>query len=120
MSALRKNNTIERIGSDRDGFWQINEKIIQKNISETTEKTRVETEKKTRVENQKPRVENLEKTRVAIVNAIKENNQITALGLAELLGLTTKAIEAQLNKLKKQGTIERIGPNKGGHWKINE
>jgi ATP-dependent DNA helicase RecG len=40
--------------------------------------------------------------------------------LAELLGLTIKGIEYHLTKLKKQGIIERIGPNKGGYWKINK
>ena len=127
LNVLHKNGSIGRIGSDKGGFWQVNEYAIQKNIAETTEKTRVETEKNTRVENKKTRVENKntrvenrEKTREKIINAITENNQITALGLSKLLGVTIKAIEFQLNKLKKQSVIERIGPNKGGHWKTNK
>ena len=63
--------------------------------SKTSEKTRVE-------------------TRVKIINAIEKNNQITTPMLAELINLTIKEIEYQLNILKKQGLIEHFGPNKGG------
>lgn len=39
--------------------------------------------------------------------------------IAEALGdITENGIKYQLNKLKKQGKIERIGPDKGGYWKI--
>jgi ATP-dependent DNA helicase RecG len=34
------------------------------------------------------------------------------------LELTLRAIEKQLAKLKQQGTIKRIGPDKGGYWEI--
>jgi ATP-dependent DNA helicase RecG len=57
---------------------------------------------------------------VKIINAIEKNIHITTPMLAELLGLTIKGIEYHLTKLKKQGIIERIGPNKGGYWKINK
>jgi ATP-dependent DNA helicase RecG len=35
------------------------------------------------------------------------------------LGLSSRAVEKQLSKLKDMGVIERIGPAKGGFWKIN-
>lgn len=54
------------------------------------------------------------------MNAIEKNNHITTPMLAELLNLTIKGIEYQLTTLKNQGIIERIGPNKGGYWKINK
>jgi len=41
--------------------------------------------------------------------------------LAAALGdITEDGVKYQLNKLKKQGIIERIGPDKGGYWKINK
>jgi len=33
-------------------------------------------------------------------------------------GLTQKGIEWQIAQLKKQGRLERIGPDRGGHWKV--
>lgn len=39
--------------------------------------------------------------------------------IAQALGdITEDGVKYQLNKLKKQGRIERIGPDKGGYWKI--
>ncbi len=48
-----------------------------------------------------------------------ENPKYSAKTLAESIGITIKAIEKQLSKLKAEGKIERIGPNKGGSWKVN-
>jgi len=35
-------------------------------------------------------------------------------------GISTRAIEKQLDKLKQKGIIRRVGPDKGGHWEIIE
>lgn len=59
-----------------------------------------------------------EKTREKIINAIRENKQITTSSLAIILGITEKGIEYHLQKLKNEKKIERIGPDKGGHWKV--
>lgn len=40
--------------------------------------------------------------------------------LAEAVGISIKGVEKQLAKLKANGKIRRIGPAKGGHWKIEE
>jgi ATP-dependent DNA helicase RecG len=40
--------------------------------------------------------------------------------LADSTGVSVKATEKQIALLKKAGKIERVGPDKGGHWKINE
>ena len=50
---------------------------------------------------------------------MKLNKDITIPQIAENLGLTTRAIEKQIAKLKKQRFIERIGSEKGGFWKVN-
>lgn len=59
-----------------------------------------------------------EKTSEKIVQCIKENPQITIGELAEKIGKTTRTIEMQIKRLKAQKKIERIGPDKGGSWKI--
>jgi ATP-dependent DNA helicase RecG len=39
--------------------------------------------------------------------------------LAEVICNTERAVEKQLAKLKEKDIIDRIGPDKGGYWKIN-
>lgn len=58
------------------------------------------------------------KSSVKIIELIIYNVHITIPELAENLGITTRAVEKQIANLKKQGIIERIGPDKGGYWKI--
>lgn len=53
-----------------------------------------------------------------IVELIFGNSAITASEMAGILGLTERAVEKQLAKLKKNEIIARIGPDKGGHWEI--
>jgi len=40
--------------------------------------------------------------------------------LAETLKITTRGIEKQIAKLRREGRLRRIGPAKGGHWEINK
>ena len=54
------------------------------------------------------------------MNLIAVDPSITTTELANRLGITRKGIEWQIGKLKKMGVLERIGPAKGGHWKIVE
>ena len=60
------------------------------------------------------------KSREKILAAIKENGRHTTNSLAELVGVTPKAIEKHLAKLKAEGLLVRIGPDKGGHWEVIE
>ena len=46
------------------------------------------------------------------------NGMVEAAGLAAEIGVTAKAIEKHLAKLKAEGIIEREGPDKGGSWKV--
>ena len=40
--------------------------------------------------------------------------------IAEKLHRSDRAILLQINKLKEEGTIRRVGPAKGGHWEVKE
>ncbi|OUD35371.1 ATP-binding protein [Flavobacterium sp. FPG59] len=46
------------------------------------------------------------------------NNSISANEIGKLLGVTQRSIEKYIGTLKKDSIIERVGPDKGGHWKI--
>lgn len=53
-----------------------------------------------------------------ITALLKENPRHSAKSLAESIGISAKGVEKQLAKLKAQGIIRRIGPDKGGTWEI--
>jgi len=59
-----------------------------------------------------------EKTSEKIILLIKENPSISAKEIAEKLGVSSRAIEMQIAKLKKNNIITRTGPAKGGHWAV--
>ena len=40
--------------------------------------------------------------------------------LAEALGMTSRGVEKQISKLRRDGRLRRIGPAKGGHWEVIE
>jgi len=54
-----------------------------------------------------------------IIELIFGDQYITASEMAEVIGNTERAVEKQLAKLKEKDIIDRIGPDKGGYWKIN-
>jgi ATP-dependent DNA helicase RecG len=66
----------------------------------------------------KTKVKTKVKTSEAILTLIKENPSITREELATHLNLTTNGIDWNLNKLKKEGRLKRIGPDKGGYWEV--
>lgn len=68
----------------------------------------------------KTREETRVKTREEILSLIQNDPNITAVKLAEQTGLTKKGIEWQIAKLKEAGQLQRVGPTKGGYWKIVE
>ncbi len=62
----------------------------------------------------------VEKSVEKIVRLIDNNPTITQLELAEATGLSRRGIEKNISKLKEIGLLKRIGPAKGGHWKITK
>ena len=53
-----------------------------------------------------------------ILEAIEINIFITQQELSSIVGINEKNIRNNIDKLKSKGLLERIGPNKGGYWKI--
>jgi len=60
----------------------------------------------------------LENTRDKIVRLISKSPDISSRKIADILGLTKKAVEWQIKRLKNDGIIKRVGPPKGGKWVI--
>ena len=61
-----------------------------------------------------------QKSSQKIIELMRRNPEITIAGLALALGVTDRAIKKQIEKLKAQGHVRRIGPDKGGHWEVVE
>ena len=62
--------------------------------------------------------EKLGENQEKILKFIQLNKNITISELAEELMISSTAVENNLAKLKKEGRIKRVGPDKGGYWKI--
>lgn len=57
-------------------------------------------------------------TREKILLLIKSNPAITMKEIALALNLSEKGIEWQIKQLRQNGTIKRIGGDRGGKWEI--
>ena len=62
--------------------------------------------------------EKKQKSREKILQLLKDHPNYSARKLAEIIGITPKAIEKHLAKLKAEGLIQREGPDKGGFWTV--
>ena len=90
-----------------DGITTKDEKIADI-VSDVTEKG---TEKGT---------EKITKNQQIILSNITQYPHITIEELMPIVGIGASKIKENLSKLKAKGLLERIGPDKGGHWKVNQ
>jgi ATP-dependent DNA helicase RecG len=67
---------------------------------------------------EEPRVKTRVKTRVKILELMRANPSVTRVEIAQHIGITLKGADWQIANLKKDGTIKRIGPDKGGCWEV--
>ena len=58
------------------------------------------------------------RNREKIISLLRAHPEYSAKKLSEEIGITQKAIEKQLAKLKAEGRIKRNGPDKGGSWEV--
>lgn len=54
-----------------------------------------------------------------ILELINSDKYVSASAMAEVINISERAVEKQIAKLKELGILKRVGPNKGGYWKIN-
>lgn len=66
------------------------------------------------------RIKKGEKTREKIILLIKGKPEISMKELAGEIGITEKGVEWQMKKLQDERIIQRVGPAKGGYWKVIE
>ncbi len=59
-----------------------------------------------------------QKNRQALLRLITENPHITTTEMAVALGINRSAVSKHLARLKAEGLIQRVGPDKGGKWVV--
>lgn len=57
-------------------------------------------------------------SREKILELLKTHPEYSARKLSNVVGITEKAVEKQLAKLKAEGLLKRNGPDKGGKWVV--
>lgn len=61
-----------------------------------------------------------QKSSQKIMDLMRTDPAITIADLMQNIGITDRAIKKQIGKLKAQGRIRRVGPDKGGYWEVVE
>lgn len=62
----------------------------------------------------------LTKSERMVLDEIKNNQFTGADNISKKINVTKRTVERSLKSLKEKGVIERIGPDKGGHWEIKK
>ena len=62
--------------------------------------------------------EKLSNNRATILRLMTANSTVTVSELAAILKISRTATDKNIQMLKSQGYLERIGPAKGGHWNV--
>ncbi|MBP5371339.1 MAG: HTH domain-containing protein [Bacteroidales bacterium] len=103
IGALKQKGCIVRIGSDKGGYWKINDLVfamehLPENVPENVP----------------------EKSHRNILDDLRENPRLTITDLAKKYSVDIKTIKRDIDTLRQKGLITRIGPDKGGYWQVNE
>jgi ATP-dependent DNA helicase RecG len=53
-----------------------------------------------------------------LLNEIRKNGRITQKELSLIIGINEKNIRNNMNILKNRGIVNRVGPDKGGYWEV--
>jgi ATP-dependent DNA helicase RecG len=96
IKKLKDKGLLKRIGSSRIGYWEIAGKVSEK----VTDKVTI---------NQKK-----------ILDQISINKHISSSELASKIEVSVRKTKLNIKKLKDKGLLKRIGPDKGGHWEIQQ
>ena len=55
-----------------------------------------------------------------IINEIRKSSRITIQELSNIVGISGRKIKTNISKLKKKRLLKRIGPDRGGYWKVKK
>jgi len=60
-----------------------------------------------------------EKSSEKIIRLLRAEPSLSAQEIAKRIGISPRAVEKQIARLKKEGLLRRMGPAKGGHWEVS-
>lgn len=60
------------------------------------------------------------KTPERILGLLRDAPELSIPELAERLGKSVSAVERAIRKLREAGRLARVGPDKGGYWKVTD
>ena len=61
-----------------------------------------------------------QKTPQKILASIRANPFVGTQAMADMIGVERSTVARAIAKLKRDGLLRRIGPDKGGHWEVIE
>ena len=53
-----------------------------------------------------------------ILEALRIAPSLSGFEIANQIGKSESAVKRAIRKLREDGKLERVGPAKGGHWKV--
>lgn len=136
LDKLKATGRLRRVGPDRGGRWEVIEdpdieasehndggaveqrdrENAQSTISQITTRRPPEDHQKT-AGNGRPSPESaLFSDR--ILSLLRRNPSASRREIAATLGTTRSTVRYRLDRLREAGKIERVGPDKGGHWRV--
>ena len=92
---------------------------VTQTLHETTD-SEESGQKSSQKSGQKSGQKNSQTTLEQVYILIKNNPSITRKQLVEATGKASSYIQRCINQLKETKRIQRVGPDKGGHWEIIE
>jgi predicted HTH transcriptional regulator len=108
ISRLKEKGLLERVGSDRTGYWKVN--LTEKFPLDFGENVGVKVGENVGV--------NLSKNQNLILQLLLENKELSIEKLAESVSITARSIERNISLLKEKGLLERVGSNRTGYWNV--
>ena len=110
IDKLKATGRLRRVGPDRGGRWD----VIDDPDVEGGEHTDRD-QKTTRSGSPPPEPARLPDRILAL---LRRNPSASRREIATTLGTTRSTVRYRLDRLREAGKIERVGPDKGGHWKV--
>ena len=108
---IQKFDNMFRVELLRNSFPMMEE---NRDIGETSEKRRRNIGEVSGIEKQ---IE-LNDTQQKIIKLLLEDNQLSAIKLADRIGIASRNIESNIKKLKELGILIRHGSPKNGYWEV--
>ena len=136
LDKLKEVGRLRRVGPDRGGRWEVIEdpdveasehndggavehrdrENTQSAISQKTTRKPPEDHQKTARNGHRSPESALLSDRILLL--LRRNPSASRREIASTLGTTRSTVRYRLDKLRAAGKLARVGPDKGGHWKV--